>query len=123
MRKAEKRMLKVGFASRDLVGVSRSGLFSEKWVPVEDLCTEISRAVADAQAQLEAALAPFRLAPAAPSPADRYRDMLRDFLDLGNGDLNESAIAELIDFQASNDLNATQVAAIEAEVRRSLAVN
>jgi hypothetical protein len=49
--------------------------------------------------------------------------MLRDFLDLGNGDLNESAIAELIDFQASNDLDATQVAAIEADVRRSLAVN
>ena len=84
---------------------------------------EFGVSVADAQAQLEAALAPFRLAPAAPSPADRYRDMLRDFLDLGNGDLNESAIAELIDFQASNDLNATQVAAIEAEVRRSLAVN
>jgi hypothetical protein len=84
---------------------------------------EFGVSVADAQAQLEAALAPFRVAPAAPSPADQYREMLRDFLDLGNGDLNESAIAELIDFQASNDLDATQVAAIEADVRRSLAVN
>jgi hypothetical protein len=47
--------------------------------------------------------------------------MLRDFLELGDGELSESAQAELIDFQASHDLEPAQAAAIEAEVRRALA--
>jgi hypothetical protein len=83
---------------------------------------ELGVSLAAAQVQLEAALGPFRVsAEAEPSPADRYREMLRDFLELGDGELSESAQAELIDFQASHDLEPAQAAAIEAEVRRALA--
>ncbi len=83
---------------------------------------EFGVSVAAAQAQLEAALGPFRIAAeAAPSAADQYQAMVRDFLELGDGELSESAQAELIDFQASHDIEPAQAAAIEAAVRRTLA--
>jgi hypothetical protein len=72
-----------------------------------------------AGAVLDAVLAKFG-APVADTPTAKYREALKDALDIGEGRLSEEAEAELLDMQAEAGITPEDAAAIERAVRSEL---
>jgi hypothetical protein len=72
-----------------------------------------------AGAVLDAALAKYAL-PATGTPAAKYREALKDALDIGEGQLSEDTQAELLDLVAEANITPEEAGSIERDVRREL---